>query len=215
MKEKMFVLILALITFFAFNDALPTDIMESRNIVTAREMVSDGNWLVPTMNGELRLEKPPLPTWIAGAIEEVCPNSLSAQRTAAGVMGMIWTLFLYLFAELLTKNKKFALLTTMVFLTSYHILVMGRTATWDIYCHALMMGGIYFLARGLDASAVPLRRGEEANSETSNSAKKAWLWFPLAGLMMGLSFMSKGPVSFYALLLPALIAIIAFMHPTI
>lgn len=27
--------------------------------------------------------------------------------------------------------------------------------------------------------------------------------------MMGLSFMSKGPVSFYALLLPALIAMIA------
>lgn len=63
--------------------ALPTDIMESRNIITAREMVSDGNWLVPTMNGELRLEKPPLPTWVAGGIEKVFPDSLSAQRAAA------------------------------------------------------------------------------------------------------------------------------------
>lgn len=65
-KEPLFVIVLALVTFFAFNADLPTDIMEARNIVTAREMVADGNWLVPTMNGELRLEKPPLPTWVGG-----------------------------------------------------------------------------------------------------------------------------------------------------
>lgn len=206
MREKIFIVILAIVTFFAFNEALPTDIMESRNIVTAREIATDGNWLVPTMNGELRLEKPPLPTWVAGAIEEICPNSLGAQRAAAGVMGMVWTLFLYLFAKLLTKCNTYALLTVMVFLTSYHILVMGRTATWDIYCHAFMMGGIYSLARGL-IEPPTVRQG--------NGRNKAWLWFPLAGLFMGLSFLSKGPVSFYALLLPALIAIIAFLHPSL
>lgn len=70
------VVLLCYISFFANNGALTPDIMESRNIVTAREMVSDGNWLVPTMNGELRLEKPPLPTWVAGAIEYVCPDNL-------------------------------------------------------------------------------------------------------------------------------------------
>lgn len=197
MRDKIFVIILALVTFFAFNSALPTDIMESRNIVAARDIVSTGNWLVPTMNGELRLEKPPLPTWVAGAIETVCPHSLGAQRVAAGVMGIVWTIFMYLFAKLLTRRREYALLTVMVFLTSYHIVVMGRTATWDIYCHAFMMGGIYFLARGL--------LGEK---------KEQWKWFPAAGLMMGLSFMSKGPVSFYALLLPALIAMIACLQPS-
>lgn len=187
-KEQIFVIILAIVTFFVCNASLPTDIMESRNIVTAREMVSDGNWLVPTMNGELRLEKPPLPTWVAGAIETVCPDSLSAQRVAAGVMGLMWTLFMFLTAKQLTRREDFALLTAMVFLTCYHIVLMGRTATWDIYCHAFMMGGIYFLFRGCE-----------------EDASRQWRWFPLAGLMMGLSFLSKGPVSFYALLLPALI----------
>lgn len=193
----IFVAFFSIVTFFVFNADLPTDIMESRNIVTAREMVSDGNWLVPTMNGELRLEKPPFPTWVAGMIEDVCPGSLSAQRAAAGVMGVVWTLFLYLFAELLTRRRGYALLTVLVFLTSYHIVVMGRTATWDIYCHAFMMGGIYFLARGL-------------YSEVDD---RKWLWFPAAGLMMGLSFLSKGPVSFYALLLPALIAFLRLPRP--
>ena len=196
MRDKIFVIILAFMTFFAFNTALPTDIMESRNIVTARDIACSGNWLVPTMNGELRLEKPPLPTWVASIIEEVCPRSLGAQRAAAGVMGVMWTMFLYLFAKLLTQRREYSILAVMVFLTSYHIVVMGRTATWDIYCHAFMMGGIYFLARGL-----------------LDDERKQWKWFPTAGMMMGLSFLSKGPVSFYALLLPALIAIIAFLHP--
>ena len=197
LRDKIFVIILSFITFFAFNTALPTDIMESRNIVTARDIVASGNWLVPTMNGELRLEKPPLPTWVAGAIETVCPHFLGAQRAAAGVMGLVWTLFLYLFAKLLSGRRQLALLTVMVFLTSYHIVVMGRTATWDIYCHAFMMGAIYFLARGL-----------------LDDRRQQWRWFPTAGLMMGLSFLSKGPVSFYALLLPALIALIAYLHPS-
>ena len=91
--------IFTLVTFFANTGALPTDIMEERNVVTAREMVSDGNWLVPTMNGQLRLEKPPLPTWVAGAIEAVCPNNLGAQRLAAGAMGCLWTWFLFLTAR--------------------------------------------------------------------------------------------------------------------
>lgn len=196
-KTYLFIGLLMVVTFFVSNASLPTDIMEARNIVTAREMVSDGCWLVPTMNNELRLEKPPLPTWVAGAIEYVCPDSLSAQRIAAGVMGVMWTMFLFLFAKLISNRTDFALLTTVVFLTCYHVVVMGRMATWDIYCHAFMMGGIYFLMRGL-----------------LDPPERQWRWFPVAGLMMGLSFLSKGPVSFYALLLPVLISITAFSLPT-
>lgn len=43
---------------------LDVSIMEARNFITAREMVQDGNWLLTTMNGEPRYEKPPLPTWL-------------------------------------------------------------------------------------------------------------------------------------------------------
>ena len=46
--------LVCLTTFFVDNSVLVPDIMESRNIVTAREMVYDGNWIAPTMNGELR-----------------------------------------------------------------------------------------------------------------------------------------------------------------
>lgn len=197
-KRRYLVLlaIFCLITFFVSRDALPTDIMESRNIVTAREMVEEGNWLVPTMNGELRLEKPPLPTWIAGMIEMWFPDNLGAQRTAAGIMGSLWTVYLFLFVRYMSRREDLAVATTIVFLTCYNLVLMGRSATWDIYCHAFMMAAIYYLTRALYEEHHYRQR------------------FILSGIFMGLSFLSKGPVSFYALLLPYVITMIALPRPS-
>ncbi len=197
-KRRYIVLlaIFCLITFFVNREALPTDIMESRNLVTAREMVSDGNWLVPTMNGELRLEKPPLPTWVAGVIEMWFPDNLGAQRTAPGIMGCLWTVYLFLFVRYMSRREDLAAATTVVFLTCYNLVLMGRSATWDIYCHAFMMAAIYYLTRALYEEHHYRQR------------------FVLAGVFMGLSFLSKGPVSFYALLLPYIITMIALPRPS-
>ena len=52
---------------------------------------------------------------------------------------------------------------------------MGRTATWDIYCHAFMMGAIYYLYLAL----------------RQNPCK--WTYFIGAGIFMGLSFLGKVP----------------------
>ena len=51
--------VFCIIAFFANNTALRPDIMETRNLQTAREMVEGDHWLVPMMNGNYRLEKPP------------------------------------------------------------------------------------------------------------------------------------------------------------
>ena len=194
-RQTIFLLFLCVFAFFVGNGQLPfkTDIMEARNIVTAREMIHDNNWMIPTMNGELRLEKPPLPTWIAALIEAVSPENLPAQRAAAGVMAVIFTLFLYLTARYMTWRKDYALLAAIVFVTCQTVVFMSRFAAWDIYCHAFMMGGIYFLLRLFF-------------DERYYGRSRKWTWASLAGLMMGLAFLSKGPIPFYAMLLPFLIA---------
>lgn len=140
-------------SFFINNGAIFADIMESRNIVTAREMVYDHNWLVPTMNGELRLEKPPLPTWIAAVVEVISPDNLPLQRAMAGLAAVMLVLFFYKFATKLTGNRTYALVSSLILCTSYNIILMGRTATWDIYCHAFMMGAIYYLYLALRQTA--------------------------------------------------------------
>ncbi|MFR4038103.1 MAG: hypothetical protein ACLTZT_10120 [Butyricimonas faecalis] len=52
----LFILVVCWFAFFVNNGSVYEDIMESRNLVTAHEMIEYDNWLVPTMNGELRLE---------------------------------------------------------------------------------------------------------------------------------------------------------------
>lgn len=200
MKTRIILFILCLAAFFANPGVLSPDVMEMRNIVTAREMVAEGHWLIPTMNGELRLEKPPLPTWVAGAIETLVPDSLSAQRMAPALMAMLWTLFLWLIARYLNRRENMARNAVLVFITCYNVILMGRSATWDIYCHAFMMGAIYFLLRAF-------------YDEEKGLTPHRWRWMIAAGVMMGLSFESKGPVSFYVLLLPAVISMIVIRHP--
>jgi 4-amino-4-deoxy-L-arabinose transferase-like glycosyltransferase len=189
-KRYIFLSLLFITTFFVHLGALPSDIMEERNLVTAREMADDGHWMVPTMNGELRLEKPPLPTWVAGIVECFVPDNIAAQRSMAGIMPCLGIGFFFLIIrDVSGGNNRIGLLAIVVLMTMYQTVLMGRTATWDIYCHSFMLGAIYCLGRGLRAP-VSLQ----------------WLWFPCAGMLFGLSFLSKGPVSFYALLLPVIIA---------
>jgi len=72
--------------------------------------------------------------------------------------------------------------------TSFYIVASARDGQWDIYTHGFMMGCIYLLYLFF--------------TEETQKYRNAIL----AGLFFGCSFLSKGPVSFYALLLPFLIA---------
>lgn len=184
-----------IITFFMNNHVIAPDIMESRNIVTAREMVHDGHWLVPTMNGELRLEKPPLPTWLTAVSEILSPDNLSLQRGMAGLAAILMVFYFWQFARKVLNMDPLG--PTLLLCTCYNVILMGCTASWDIYCHAFMMGGIYHLARALDSPLVE------------------WRHFLAAGILTGLSAMSKGPVSLYVLLLPFLACYTFIYRPSI
>ncbi len=192
--------IIAIVCFFSFfihNRIIPADLMEARNLATAHEMVRYGNYLLPTMNGELRLEKPPLPTWIAAGIEHIIPDSLVAQRCAAGLSAFLMVLFLYLLVSRLTRNRNVGLISSLILATCFNVIMMGRTATWDIFTHSFMLGAIYFLIIAF----------EEKGAQ--------WKYFILTGVFAGLSFLSKGPVSFYALFLPFIISYIIVYRPTL
>ena len=97
MKSKIFdwsVLgTVCLFAFFVNNEIIVPDIMEARNIVTAREMVYEGHWVVPTMNGYIRLEKPPLPTWLTAFTEYLSPDNLFLQRAVAGLAACLLVIF--------------------------------------------------------------------------------------------------------------------------
>lgn len=168
---------------------LPVNIMEARNFTTAREMLQDQNWILTTLNGEPRYEKPPLPTWmtaISGAIFGI--QNVAALRLPAVLMAFLLAGTTWLFAKKITGNAVYALISVLVMVTSFYILWSGRNGQWDIFTHAFMMLGIYHFYQFF--------------TDYNNLYRSA----VLAGLFLGLSFMSKGPVSLYALFLPFLIA---------
>ncbi|MEL6809798.1 MAG: glycosyltransferase family 39 protein [Bacteroidota bacterium] len=191
LKEKPFWVLFVgcVLIFFVHLDALIVNIMEARNFVTAREMLEDGNWILTTLNGEPRYQKPPLPTWLtalAGAIFGL--KSLIGLRLPAAVMGILLILTSYRFSEKLFKSSAFALIGALIMATSFYVVSAGRDANWDIFTHAFMMVSIYQLYLFF--------------TEDKGLYKYAFL----AAIFFGCSFMSKGPVSMYALLLPFLIS---------
>lgn len=189
-KNYIVLLILACIAIFFVNlDALYVNIMEARNFTTAREMLHDGNWILTTMNGEARYQKPPLPTWLtafSGAIFGL--KNIAALRMPAAVMGLLLVLTSYFFTLRLTLNKQFAFITGLVLVSSFYVVSASRDGNWDIFTHAFMMVSIYKLYLFF------------------TTEEKKYQRILIAALFFGCSFMSKGPVSFYALLLPFLIA---------
>ncbi|MGE4497400.1 MAG: ArnT family glycosyltransferase [Deferribacterales bacterium] len=192
-KSLIFVLLLAVYTgAFVHRDVLSVDIMEARNYVTAREMVQDGNWVFPTLNGELRIAKPPLPTWITAFAFRLSgtDNNLSASRIPSALAGLVMLAGAYFISFHITGSGKSAFYSVLVLSTSYLFFYMTRKNTWDIYAQAFMTASIAAYLGALSA-CLPGKR---------------MLMYALAGLFAALSFMSKGPVAFYGLLVPFLAA---------
>jgi 4-amino-4-deoxy-L-arabinose transferase-like glycosyltransferase len=164
-------------------------IMEARNFITAREMVNDNNWLLTTMNGEARYQKPPLPTWltaISGLIFRM--NNLFALRLPAALMVLFLGVFSYYLSLKLKLSKTHSLNNSLILVTSFYIVAIINEAPWDIFTHGFMIAGLYFLFQFF----------EEDKSLANNAI--------LAALFVGLSILSKGPVSLFGVFIPFLIS---------
>ena len=188
-KYLLYILLVWTLIFLVHLDVIYVNIMEARNFITAREMLVDDHWLLTTMNAEARYEKPPLPTWLTAISGWIfgLTNLFGLRLPAA----LVTLLLLYTFMRFIPKlglSLKQSFLSTLILASSFYIIFMGRNGQWDIFTHSFMMVAIYFLWNFF--------------SSERNLFKNAIF----GALFFGLSVMSKGPVSLYALLLPFLIA---------
>ncbi|MBE0423699.1 MAG: glycosyltransferase family 39 protein [Lutibacter sp.] len=164
-------------------------IMEARNFITAREMVQDNHWVLTTINGEARYQKPPLPTWltaISGMLFGI--NNVWALRLPAALMVLFSGICIYYLSLKLKLTKIQSLNNSLILVTSFYIFAIIIEAPWDIFAHGFMLAGLYFLFLFF----------EEKNMVWKNAL--------LAAFFVGLSLLSKGPVSLFALFLPFLIS---------
>jgi len=170
-------------------DVIDVTIMEARNFITAREMIDDGNWLLTTMNGEPRYQKPPLPSWLAalsGLLFGI--KNIFALRLPGILMVGVTGIASYLLSLKLLNNKTHALINAFITITSFYIIGIVIEAPWDIFTHGFMLVAILHLFQLFEKKT------------------NYWTHTIIAGVFFGLSILSKGPISLYALLLPFLLA---------
>ena len=165
------------------------NIMEARNFITAREMVNNNNWILTTINNLPRYEKPPLPTWLT-AISGIYFGfeNIFALRLPVVFVTLILVFSTYNLSEKIGLNHQQNFHNGLILITSFYIYFAGRDNQWDMYTHSFMMVCIVFLWKFL------------------NEKKYIFLYATLAGLFFGFSFLCKGPIAVYALLIPFLIA---------
>ncbi|VAW36015.1 hypothetical protein MNBD_DELTA02-325 [hydrothermal vent metagenome] len=172
------------------------NLMEARNLIAARECVIDGHWLVTTMNGEPRLQKPPLPTWITALSMKAFAdtNSIYVGRAPNIAIASLMALFIYLLSRH-WFTKSFAMTCALITVSSTIMLLEGHSATWDIYTVCFAFGGVWLLYNAI------LR-------DKSTEPRQILIYTAGAGLLWGLSFLSKGPITLYSVMLPFLLALL-------
>ncbi|HEX9826877.1 MAG TPA: glycosyltransferase [Flavobacteriaceae bacterium] len=167
---------------------LPVSIMEARNFITAREMLTDSHWLLTTMNGLARYEKPPLPTWLTAIFGLLFGiKNIVALRFPAILLVALTGIGIYKLSNKLLNNDQHSFINALIGITSFYVIGIIIEAPWDIFTHGFMLIAIYFLF---------------CFFQNENAVKTSLL----AGGFIGFSILSKGPIAIYALLMPFLIA---------
>ncbi|RCW91535.1 ArnT family glycosyltransferase [Winogradskyella arenosi] len=189
-KYPVLSLLLFVITMLGFTiDAIPVSIMEARNFISAREMLTDNHWILTTMNGDARYEKPPLPTWITAGFGYLFGmGSVLALRWPALLFLASIGISIYYLSKALELPKAHSLINGFIALTSFYIIGITIEATWDIYTHGFMLMALVQLFFLFKKGKTPLIRSL------------------LFVVFIAASVLSKGPVSLYVLFLPFVIA---------
>lgn len=184
-----FTIVLAgLIFFWGLGNLDLMSLNEGRRALAIKEMVTTHNWLLPHLNGELYLTKPPLLYWLSsgfalfGGVNEWTirlPSALAAVATLCLV-------YQY------TKRQSgiwAALFSIQLLMANIGFSQLGRRAEIEMLLTVLCVGSIL--------SAIQYIQYQSHQK-----------WIYLSYFLLGLAVMAKGPVALLFVTLPLIIAAI-------
>ena len=166
----------ASIMFFAnLGGASLWDRDEGRNATAAFEMLESGNWIVPTFNGSLRVDKPALLYWLqAAAYHAFGVNEFSA-RLPSAVAALLTVLLCYELGRRMF-NPATGLLAGLIAAGTPLLCAAARFANPDSLLNFFTVLTLFLFWRGY-----------------SNGGK---LHFVAMGASSGFAMLAKGPVGF-------------------
>jgi 4-amino-4-deoxy-L-arabinose transferase-like glycosyltransferase len=184
------ILLFALILFALPAGRRPvTGILEERVAITSREMWRAGEWILPTMNGEPRLQKPPFAYWIVegfanirGAFDDWTLR-LPFATLAAGTALLVWAI------GRSEGGPALGLVAAIVLLTSSLFIAESHRATADpaqLFCAA---GAWLFYLRERAAAYTASNEQEGGIRRRLRRWRRVGFYF-----FLGLGALAKGPV---------------------
>ncbi|HWP48761.1 MAG TPA: glycosyltransferase family 39 protein [Candidatus Limnocylindrales bacterium] len=151
--------------------------IEGMRAEVVREMVTLGDWLIPHLNGEILVTKPPFYFWLAGFCSllsgEVTEYTLSLPSVIGGFLGLVWTFLI----GLQLFNYRIAWLSALILATSPLYILMSRSINLDMTLAWLTTATLGCFLLGFQSQG--------------KSGSRYYLW---AFVFMGLATMTKGPV---------------------
>jgi 4-amino-4-deoxy-L-arabinose transferase-like glycosyltransferase len=175
----LFTLIAILLLFVKLGSVSVFQVAEARNAQCAAEMLSSPDKIVPTFNGAMRGDKPPLHYYAMMLAYYFSGKSEAAARFFSSLAGLFTIGFTFLFVRR-QKGETSAVVCMLILLSSLHVIFQFRLATPDPYLIAAHCFALFAFWNGY-----------------ASGNKK---WFLLMYAMLGLATLAKGPVG---LLLPA------------
>jgi 4-amino-4-deoxy-L-arabinose transferase-like glycosyltransferase len=149
-SNKFFLFLLVLLPFYltwTFDHSLWNP-DETRDAGMASEMARNGDYVVPKLNGEAFLEKPPLYYWTAALVYKVTGRvTAGTTRLPSALYGILGVLFTFFIGKTLF-SERVGLFGASILATSVQYFRMSHFALMDVALAALVAGALYFYLRG-------------------------------------------------------------------
>lgn len=159
--------------FLNLGGATLWDVDEGRNSTCAAEMMEAENWIVPTFNAQLRVDKPVLIYWLQIACYRAFGINEFAARFPSALAALATVLLAYELARSMFGQTT-GLTAGVILATSPMLCGAARFANPDALLNAFTVATLTIFWFGF-------------------RSRPAW-WFALLGISTGLAVLAKGPV---------------------
>ena len=182
-------------------------------------------WIVPILNGEVRLQKPPLPYWCAAVLFRLAAVSEAAARFVPALLGALATFLLFDLAKLL-YGPRVAWGAALIWVSTYVVGEEYRAAMADPFLAFFTLACVWAWVkatrrrgdaetrrknrRRLPVSALPSPRPRVPASPRPLPCVSASSYLALFYLSLALGALSKGPLILLHVAAPVVLYHICF-----
>lgn len=176
----------ACLLFFARLNCPLLEPDEARYAEIPRQMLAQGNWLVPVLHGQPYYDKPPLLYWLTMASYRIFGVHDWAARLVPGLAGLLTILVTYLWGRR-ALGPGAALAAAFILCLSARFIYLGRMLTMDGLLGLCVIAALASGHVALDRKSL------------------GWGWWLLSACACGLGLLTKGPVTLVLVAVPLLV----------